>query len=63
MRLWHHIRGQPLEKIQHDTERDYFMSSAEAQAYGLIDEVIARSPSNDESGNAEAKKDKPREKA
>ncbi len=32
--------GQPLEKIQHDTERDYFMSAAEAQAYGLIDKVV-----------------------
>lgn len=32
--------GQPLEKIQKDTERDYFMSAEEARAYGLIDEVI-----------------------
>src|SRR5574343_836626 len=31
--------GQTLEKIQSDTERDYFMSAAEAQAYGLIDQV------------------------
>ncbi len=54
--------GQPLEKIQHDTERDYFMSGAEAQAYGLIDEVIARNPSNGEFGNAESKKEKPGEK-
>jgi len=33
--------GQPLEKIQKDTDRDYFMSSQEAKEYGLIDEVIA----------------------
>lgn len=33
--------GQPLERIRHDTERDYFMSPAEAKEYGLIDEVIA----------------------
>jgi ATP-dependent Clp protease protease subunit len=33
--------GQTLERIKNDTERDYFMSAAEAQAYGLIDEVIA----------------------
>ncbi|MEK8050754.1 ATP-dependent Clp endopeptidase proteolytic subunit ClpP [Ideonella sp. DXS22W] len=33
--------GQPLEKIQADTERDYFMSADEAKAYGLIDQVIA----------------------
>ncbi len=36
--------GQPLEKIQNDTERDYFMSAAEAQAYGLIDQVIEKRP-------------------
>lgn len=34
--------GQPIEKISIDTERDFFMSSAEAQAYGLIDQVIER---------------------
>ena len=34
--------GQPLEKIQLDTERDYFMSGDEAKRYGLIDEVITR---------------------
>ena len=33
--------GQPLETIEHDTERDNFMSADEAKAYGLIDEVIA----------------------
>lgn len=33
--------GQPLDKIQKDTDRDYFMSSEEARAYGLVDEVIA----------------------
>ena len=32
--------GQPLETIEHDTERDNFMSADEAKAYGLIDEVI-----------------------
>ncbi|MBP8176034.1 MAG: ATP-dependent Clp endopeptidase proteolytic subunit ClpP, partial [Sphaerotilus sp.] len=31
--------GQPLEKIQNDTERDYYVSAAEAQTYGLIDQV------------------------
>jgi ATP-dependent Clp protease protease subunit len=34
--------GQPLEKIEADTERDFFMSSAEAKEYGLIDQVITR---------------------
>ena len=31
---------QPLEKIQKDTDRDYFMSAEEAKEYGLVDEVI-----------------------
>lgn len=31
--------GQPLEKIERDTDRDNFMSAAEAKAYGLIDEI------------------------
>ncbi|NWG74102.1 MAG: ATP-dependent Clp protease proteolytic subunit, partial [Rubrivivax sp.] len=34
--------GQPLEKIQADTERDYFMGAAEAKDYGLVDQVIER---------------------
>ncbi|KKC47313.1 MULTISPECIES: ATP-dependent Clp endopeptidase proteolytic subunit ClpP [Paenibacillus] len=33
--------GQPYEKIDRDTDRDNFMSADEAQAYGLIDKVIA----------------------
>jgi ATP-dependent Clp protease protease subunit len=32
--------GQPFEKIEADTERDFFMSGKEAKTYGLIDEVI-----------------------
>ncbi|TDQ44839.1 ATP-dependent Clp endopeptidase proteolytic subunit ClpP [Tepidicella xavieri] len=32
--------GQPLEKIERDTERDYFMSASEAAEYGLVDKVI-----------------------
>ena len=32
--------GQPLEKVQKDTDRDYFMSAEEAKTYGIIDEVI-----------------------
>lgn len=34
--------GQPYEKIAADTERDYFMSSAEAKEYGLIDNVFEK---------------------
>jgi ATP-dependent Clp protease, protease subunit len=36
--------GQPLEKIRTDSERDYFMSAAEAASYGLIDQVIDKRP-------------------
>jgi ATP-dependent Clp protease protease subunit len=34
--------GQPLEKVEADTERDNFMSAEEAKNYGLVDEVIVR---------------------
>ena len=36
--------GQPLEKIQRDTERDYFMTADEAKDYGIVDKVIANRP-------------------
>ena len=32
--------GQPLERIRHDTERDFFMTAEMAREYGLIDEVL-----------------------
>lgn len=34
--------GQPLEKIERDTDRDFFMSAEEAKAYGIIDQVITK---------------------
>lgn len=34
--------GQPLEKIQNDTDRDFFMSGDDAKTYGLVDEVITK---------------------
>ncbi len=37
--LVHHT-GRPVEQIQRDTDRDFFMSGAQAKEYGLIDEVI-----------------------
>ncbi len=40
--------GQPFEKIQEDTERDFFMSAQEAVDYGLIDQVIQKKPSASE---------------
>jgi ATP-dependent Clp protease protease subunit len=41
-RIYSERTGQPIEKIQHDVERDYFMSAQEAMEYGLIDEVITK---------------------
>ena len=39
--LSHHT-GQALERISSDTERDYYMSSEQAKAYGIIDQVVAK---------------------
>jgi ATP-dependent Clp protease protease subunit len=41
--LSHHT-GQALETIERDTERDNFKSAADAQAYGLVDQVLERRP-------------------
>ena len=38
--------GQPLDKIERDSDRDFFMSAEEAKAYGLIDGVILRTPTS-----------------
>lgn len=34
--------GQPLEKVERDTERDFFMSADEAKEYGIVDEIMVR---------------------
>ncbi len=39
--LAHHT-GQPIKRIRRDVDRDFFMSSAEAKEYGVIDEVVQR---------------------
>lgn len=55
--------GQPIEKIAHDTERDYFMSAEEAKRYGLIDEVITRAPKTLKAvGGSESGKDGAKDK-
>ena len=41
-RLMADCTGQPLERIERDFDRDYYMSADEAKAYGIIDEVIVR---------------------
>jgi ATP-dependent Clp protease, protease subunit len=39
--LLHKHTGQPIEKIENDTDRNYFMNAEEAKKYGIIDEVIS----------------------
>jgi ATP-dependent Clp protease protease subunit len=43
-RILAHHTGQPLDKIEHDTERDNFMSGEDSVAYGLVDQVLERRP-------------------
>lgn len=38
--------GQPIEKIELDVERDYFLSAQDAKIYGLVDEVLDRRPAD-----------------
>jgi len=40
--LWALHTGQPLDRIQNDTERDYFMSAADAKEYGIVDEIVTQ---------------------
>lgn len=40
--------GQPIKKIEQDTDRNFFMSSEEAKDYGIIDEILTRRPKEDE---------------
>ena len=40
-RLLSEYTGQPLEKVEQDTERDNFMSAQDACAYGIVDQVVA----------------------
>jgi ATP-dependent Clp protease, protease subunit len=42
--LMAHHTGKPIEQIERDTDRDYFMSAQEAMEYGLIDRVVEQTP-------------------
>ena len=42
--ILHHHTGKPLEQIERDTDRDFYMSGEQAKAYGLVDEVIEKRP-------------------
>ncbi len=39
--------GQPLEKIERDTDRDYYMSAEEAKDYGIVDQILEKAPGED----------------
>ena len=52
MILAHHT-GQDLEKIQADTDRDFFMSGMEAKEYGIVDHVITNRDDLDHIGETE----------
>lgn len=36
--------GQPIERIEKDTDRDFFLSAEEAKEYGLVDDILAKPP-------------------
>ena len=55
--IWSEQTGQTMERIENDTERDYFMSPEEACTYGIIDEVISHKKGRDKD------KDKSKNKA
>jgi ATP-dependent Clp protease protease subunit len=48
--------GQTLERIIHDTDRNYWMSAAEAVEYGIIDEVLTGPPSKEVEAKASGKR-------
>lgn len=39
--------GQPLERIASDTDRDFYMSPADARQYGVVDEILTKTPAGD----------------
>ena len=43
-RIFVHHTGQSIEQIQHDTDRDFFMTPEQARGYGIVDEVISSKP-------------------
>ena len=47
--LSHHT-GQTIERIQKDTDRDLYMTAAQARDYGLVDEVLGTTPGNGRAG-------------
>ena len=44
---------QPIERIAKDTDRDFYMTASEAKEYGLVDDVLTKAPSGDDSEEEE----------
>ena len=42
--------GQPMDKIAHDTDRDFYLSPEQAVEYGIVDEILSGAPSKKEKG-------------
>lgn len=40
--------GQPLKKVEKDTDRDYFMTAEESKEYGIVDQVITKPPTSEQ---------------
>ncbi|MBL7208841.1 MAG: ATP-dependent Clp protease proteolytic subunit [Dehalococcoidia bacterium] len=47
--------GQPMDKIVHDTDRDFFLSAEQAVEYGIIDEILSGPPSKEAPAGEEKK--------
>jgi ATP-dependent Clp protease protease subunit len=47
--------GQPMDKITHDTDRDFYLSAEQAKEYGIIDEVLKKPSEEREKGKKEKK--------
>ena len=43
--------GQTFEKVEKDSDRDYWMTAEEAKAYGMVDEVLTRNPRKEMTDN------------
>lgn len=45
--------GQKLDKVEKDTDRDYYMNALEAKSYGIVDEVISKAPVSEKNSSRE----------
>ncbi len=45
--------GQPIERIERDTDRDFFLSAVEAKEYGLVDDILKKPPVDEDEEEAE----------